>query len=534
MDLSTYNFTLSKSYARLKSIADRDFDLTSGGLTPERLANYKAEACGLHLLYGTELVNDEILKALNDLVEESQALEKMEKLQSGEVMNYIKGFPSDNRPVLHTATRDFFDNPQKGEKASQAAQLAKKETEKLKRFLDSIEHENLFDDLIVVGIGGSELGPKAHYYGLEHLLKKGRKVHFVCSLDPDTAALSLKGVNLKRALVLSISKSGTTEETVTNEKLLRSRFEKEGVNSKNHFISVTVEGTPMDNKNEYLEVFHLWDWVGGRFSTSSMGGGVLLSFAFGFDVYMEFLKGAHEMDKSALNRDLKQNLPLLSAILGVWNRNFLNIPSLAMVPYSSALFRYPAHVQQVDMESNGKHIDREGHFVNFQTGPLIFGEPGTNAQHSFYQLIHQGSDKVALEFIGFKHSQMKEDFLYQQTTSQEKLLSHLFAQSIALAVGQKNENPNKDFQGNRPNHILLGNELTPFVLGALLAYYEHKVAFQGFIWNINSFDQEGVQLGKVLAAKILERTAAHSGRIKNGSSPYPLGDAYLKCLDSIG
>lgn len=263
-----------------------------------------------------------------------------------------------------------------------------------------------------------------------------------------------------------------------------------------------------------------------------MVGGVLLSFAYGFDIFWEMLKGANAMDKNALNHDMDKNLPLLAALLGIWNRNFLHYPLLAVIPYSSALARYPSHIQQADMESNGKHIDKLGHYVDFNTGPYIFGEPGTNAQHSFYQLIHQGTDICPLELIGFKLPQRKFDKTIDGTTSQEKLLSNLFAQSIALATGQKNENPNKDFQGNRPNFILLGKQLTPFALGALLAFYEHKVAFQGFIWNINSFDQEGVQLGKVLAVKIIERFAAHNND-KFNSDTYPLGDAYIKQLDDL-
>jgi len=188
-------------------------------------------------------------------------------------------------------------------------------------------------------------------------------------------------------------------------------------------------------------------------------------------------------------------------------------------------------LQQLDMESNGKRIDRKGHPCSYSTGPVIWGEPGTNGQHSFYQLIHQGTDPIPLEFIGFRHSQRGSDLQIQHTTSQEKLLSNLFAQSIALAIGQKNENPNKCFPGNRPNRILLADRLDPRTLGALLAYYEHKVAFQGFIWGINSFDQEGVQLGKVLAGKILS-IFAHP-RDKKPLTPFPLGEAYLKCLLDI-
>jgi len=274
----------------------------------------------------------------------------------------------------------------------------------------------------------------------------------------------------------------------------------------------------------------MWDWVGGRFSTSSMAGGVMLAFAFGFEVFWEFLQGANAMDKAALADDLHQNIPLLAALLAIWNHNFLNYPTLSLVSYAQPLSRYPAHIQQVEMESNGKRIDRHGQTVDFHTGSIIWGEPGTNAQHSFFQLIHQGTAIVPLEFVGFAEGQCGEDLTFQDTTSHEKLLSNLFAQAIALAQGQNSDNPNKVFPGNRPSHILLGKQLTPFALGALLSFYEHKVAFQGFIWDINSFDQEGVQLGKVLASKIIDRFAARNEGSADRNA-YPLGDAFLKHLE---
>ena len=251
----------------------------------------------------------------------------------------------------------------------------------------------------------------------------------------------------------------------------------------------------------------------------------MLGFALGMKPLREILRGAHEMDQHVLHSDLRANLPLLSALLGIWNRNFLHLPTVAILPYAQALLRFPAHLQQLDMESNGKRIDKKGLAVNFSTGPVIWGEPGTNGQHSFYQLIHQGTDVVPMEFIGFKKSQYPNDLEVQHTTSHEKLLSNLFAQSIALATGQKNSNPNKVFMGNRPNRILLAERLDPYTIGALLSFYEHKVAYQGFIWNINSFDQEGVQLGKMLASKVLSVFSAK--RQKEKPVSFPLGEAYL-------
>ena len=338
----------------------------------------------------------------------------------------------------------------------------------------------------------------------------------------------LSQIDLKNTVVLVVSKSGTTLETATNEKLVKTRFEEAGLDPNKHFIAITGQGSPMDNKGKYLESFYIWDWIGGRYSTTSMVGGVLLAFAFGFDVFYEFLRGASSMDKAALNRDLSHNLPLLGALLGIWNRNFLHIPTEALIPYSRALSRWSAHIQQVAMESNGKHVDKQGRFVNFATGPIIWGEPGTNGQHSFFQLIHQGTDVIALEFIGYLENQCGKDLDFSGTTSQQKLLSNLLAQSIALATGQKSDNPNKDFAGNRPSHLLLGKQLTPYSLGVLLAYYEHKIAYQGFVWGINSFDQEGVQLGKVLATRIINCFAAKKNR-----KAYPVAEAFLKHLEKL-
>ncbi|HXF29639.1 MAG TPA: glucose-6-phosphate isomerase, partial [Chlamydiales bacterium] len=222
----------------------------------------------------------------------------------------------------------------------------------------------------------------------------------------------------------------------------------------------------------------------------------------------------------------------LMALLGIWNHNFLGYPTVATIPYSQVLHRFPAHLQQCDMESNGKRIDRFGKPCAFETGPIVWGEPGTNAQHSFYQLLHQGTGVVPMELIGFLNQQDSLDFDWKGTTSQEKLLSNFFAQAIALAVGQKHENPNKVFPGNRPSLILMANKLTPYALGALLALYEHKIAFQGFIWGINSFDQEGVQLGKVLADKCLQLFEA-TRKNEKPKEPFPLGEALIKIARSM-
>jgi glucose-6-phosphate isomerase len=527
-------FSDCQTTQKLKNLAKNPPDFTKGFLTSDRLYKCISESCGYKLLYGTERINEDILGALKELAEETQALVKMDRLQKGDIVNYIEGYPSENRAALHTASRDFFDHPPHESKiAQEASKYSLQEAQKLKDFLHKLTKENKFNELITIGIGGSDLGPKAHYQALEHLLLPHRKLHFISNIDPDNLTSVLRSANLSKALVLINSKSGTTLETVTNDAILRQKFKEAGLNPQEHFISVSTPGSPLDNKQLYLECFYIKDWIGGRFSTSSLVGGVILSFAFGFDTYWELLRGANAMDKAALKPSIDENLPLLGALIGIWNRNFLNYSQLAIVAYSQALGRFTAHLQQLDMESNGKRIDQKGKTTDFNTGPIIFGEPGTAAQHSFFQLLHQGTTVVPVEFIGYKNNQLGEDFVLNGTSSQEKLLANLFAQAIALATGKSNANPNQTFPGNRPSHILLANQLTPYSLGALLAYYEHKIAFQGFIWGINSFDQEGVQLGKELANQLLDKMITKNTGKTLPSSQRNAGDAYLDILNEI-
>lgn len=525
-------FNQYQATARLRELAQHPFDLSAeGNLTPQRMARFSTEACGFKFLYGTERVTDEVMEALDRLAKEANVHEKMKQMQAGAKINKIQGYESEDRRVLHTALRDFFSEPNQSAEAKEATAKARKEVNKLEEFIKQINSENHYTDMIMVGIGGSYLGPEACFLALEPLKVPGRNVHFVSNVDPDNTADVLKRVDLSKTLVVVVSKSGDTLETCTNEELIKQALEEQGLKARKHMIAITGEGSPMDDKRKYMECFYIWDWVGGRYSVSSLVGGLMISFAVGFDAYWEFLRGCNAIDKLALHSDYKRNLPLLGALLGVWNRNFLNYPTVALIPYSHCLRRFPAHIQQLDMESNGKHIDKQGTVVDFETGPIYWGEAGTNAQHSFYQLIHQGTSIVPIEFIGFKLNADHFDKNYSDTTSQEKLLSNLIAQSIALATGQQNTNPNKLFEGNRPSHLILARKLTPAILGSLLSYFEHKTAFQGFIWDINSFDQEGVQLGKVLAKQILGRFAQKRGI--GAPKPYPLGDFYMTQIETL-
>ena len=508
------------AWQELSRQATKPFDLTDpAALTGRRVAAYCCRSASFKLLYATQRVDEQTLATLQQLADQSGAIKQFLLMKEGGTLNRIVGFPSENRPVLHTASRDLFS----ATPAHPAATAqARRECEKLKGFLDDLEQGRLtnakgepFTELINIGIGGSDLGPRATYLALQAYRQAKRRVHFISNVDPDDARATLKDLDLSRTLVNVVSKSGSTLETLTNEELVRRTYLSAGLDPRQHFLTVTGQGSPMDNRENYLRSFYMFDYIGGRFSTTSMVGGVLLAFALGYENFLDFLRGAQAIDRAAENPAVHENIPLLLALLGIWNRNFLGHQSLAILPYSQALVRFVAHLQQCDMESNGKSVTRLGTPVRQQTGPIVWGEPGTNGQHAFYQLLHQGTTIVPAEFIGFNQSQYGEDLEIKGSSSQEKLVANLLAQTLALAAGKADPNPNRAFAGNRPSSLLQAQRLTPRTMGELLAIYEHKIAFQGFIWNINSFDQEGVQLGKGLAHDLLQETV----RQERGQGP---------------
>lgn len=525
-------FNSYQATSKLRKLAREPYDCTKpGAISEKRIESFSMVSHGLKLLYATERIDENVIQALVELAKEAGAHEKMVAMQKGEIINCIEGYESENRPVMHTAMRDFFyDRKELSPVAKELSTKAYAEHKKLRVFLDEIENQG-FTDIVQIGIGGSELGPKAIYLALEAFKRKDRRVHFISNIDPDEVQSVLEPLDLSKTLVVVVSKSGVTLETRTNEAFVRSRFLNEGLSPEKHFLAVTGEGSPMDNPDHYFRSFYMWDSVGGRYSATSMVGCVVLGFALGLEKVMQFLRGASSMDQVALEPDPRKNMPLFSALIGIWNHNFLHMPTRAVIPYSKALSRLPAHLQQCDMESNGKRIDKQGSVVDFSTGPIVWGEPGTNGQHSFYQLIHQGTITVPIEFIGFRESQMGEDMEFEGTTSQEKLLSNLLAQSIGLATGQDNANPNKKFPGNRPNRVLLAKQCSPYIVGLLLSYFEHQIAFQGFIWDINSFDQEGVQLGKVLANKIIN--LFNKEKKIDKKEDFPLGRSFIDQLRDL-
>lgn len=507
----------SSVYEQLRMLAKQPYDLTAqGALTGNaRLSLYQVASDNLKLFYATERVDDEVLKCLQQLATDCSVVEQFKAMRRGAIVNAIEGVESENRQALHTAVRDIFtSNPAE----PQATTAAKRELEKLRIFLEAIENGEIvneqgekFTTMVQVGIGGSDLGPRSIYEALKAYRLSGRNVAFVSNVDPDDVACVTEQVDLSRTLFNIVSKSGNTLETITNEKFVRKVLSDAGLDPVRHCIGVTGQGSPMDNPVEYLASFYMYDYIGGRYSATSMVGLVALGFALGYDGIIDFLSGASEMDVHAEQLDVETNIPLLMALLGVWNHNFLGYPTVAILPYSQALHRFTAHLQQCDMESNGKSVSRKGDAVSGKTGPIIWGEPGTNGQHAFYQLLHQGTEIVPVEFLGFMESQRGQDIEVEKSSSQQKLVANLLAQVVALAVGAPNANPNKRFCGNRPSLLLFGRKLTPKVMGALLACYEAKIVFQGFIWDINSFDQEGVQLGKVLATQFLQEMISANG-----------------------
>ncbi|MBN2048818.1 MAG: glucose-6-phosphate isomerase [Spirochaetales bacterium] len=503
------NLDTLESYWKLQQLYRQD--LWYGSPEAREMENLRIDSGGgLTYYYGAKLLSEKTLQTLEELAEEQQLIAKYRLLLSGDIMN-----TGENRMVLHHLLR--------GEPAGKPQQKIKeyrnfylRELEKLETFCENIHRGKItgstgkaFDTVVQIGIGGSDLGPRALYLALENLADqqgfRKMKAHFISNVDPDDAASVLQGVNPETTLFILVSKSGTTQETLVNRRIVLEHLQvnASSVDPKKHFLAVTSKSSPLASSEDILESFYIDDYIGGRYSSTSCVGGTVLSLAYGFDTFRKLLSGAAEADKKALEPRIQQNAALTDALTGIFERNILGYRSTALLPYSQALLRFPAHLQQLDMESNGKQVNRRGEPVSYPTGPVVFGEPGTNGQHSFYQLLHQGTDIIPLQFIGFKESQRVFPAASAGAESQKALLANLAAQIAAFTRGRPSKDGNKNFPGGRPAGLLLGKRLTPEALGALLAHYENKIMFQGFCWNINSFDQEGVQLGKVLAGDIL-------------------------------
>lgn len=508
--ISWKNYDELSSVKKMESAAKVDLTkVMAGDEGAKRVAKYTvAMSNGLSYNYAAKQVDDEIISALADFAKEAQLTDKFKALYNGEVIN-----TGEKRLVLHQLTRGQLGDDVIAEGVNKREFYVAQQT-KIAEFANKVhageivnEKGEKFTTAVQIGIGGSDLGPRAMYLALENYAKKNNKfkmeAKFISNVDPDDAALVLNSIDVEHSLFVLVSKSGTTLETLTNESFVKDALTKAGLDPSKHMIAVTSETSPLAKSSDYLAAFFMDDYIGGRFSSTSAVGGAILSLAFGPDVFERFLNGAHSEDENAKNEDILKNPAMLDALIGVYERNVLGYEATAVLPYSQALSRFPAHLQQCDMESNGKSVNRFGEPVNYVTGPIIFGEPGTNGQHSFYQLLHQGKNIIPMQFIGFKNNQAEMDVNIQGSTSQQKLCANVVAQIMAFACGKDDENKNKKFDGNRPSSIIIGDKLTPETLGAILAHFENKVMFQGFAWNLNSFDQEGVQLGKVLAKKVL-------------------------------
>lgn len=464
-------------------------------------------------------INQQTLALLRQLAEETAVSEAIESMFTGEKINR-----TENRAVLHTALRNRSNQPVyvdgKDVMPEVNAVLAK-----MKNFCDRVISGEwkgytgkAITDVINIGIGGSDLGP---YMVTEALrpYKNHLTMHFVSNVDGTHIAETLKKVDPETTLVLVASKTFTTQETMTNAHSAREWFlvkAKDEAHIAKHFAALSTNAKAVaefgiDTEN----MFEFWDWVGGRYSLWSAIG-LSIALSIGFENFVALLSGAHEMDKHFRTASVEQNIPLTLALIGLWNTNFLGAQTEAILPYDQYMHRFAAYFQQGNMESNGKYVDRNGHVVDYQTGPIIWGEPGTNGQHAFYQLIHQGTTLIPCDFIApaKTHNPLGDHH--------SKLLSNFFAQTEALAFGKTKEEveaefvkagkslsdvqhivPFKVFTGNKPTNSILLTEITPFTLGALIAMYEHKIFVQGVIFNIFSFDQWGVELGKQLANRIL-------------------------------
>lgn len=518
--LPKINPTQTNSWKALNEhFAQSDFDLRSlFQNNPERFNQFSIKRPDYLFDFSKNLIDDQTFGLLLKLAEECGLKSSIEKMFSGDKINETEG-----RAVLHTALRDFSDKEilVDGENIKPGI---KKVLDQMKTFSEKVisgEHKGFsgkeITDVVNIGIGGSDLGPVMVCSALKHF-KTRLNVHFVSNVDGNHIAEVVKNLDSETTLFIIASKTFTTQETMTNAESAKSWFLEKGKQEDvaKHFVALSTNISSVKAFGIAEEnIFEFWDWVGGRYSLWSAIG-LSISLSVGYDNFEQLLKGANETDVHFQTADFKENVPVLMALLGIWYRNFFDAGTYAILPYSQYLDRFPAYLQQGDMESNGKCVDRNGEFVDYETGPIIWGEPGTNGQHAFYQLIHQGTELIPADFIAYVKS------CNQVSDHQEKLLANFFAQTEALAFGKTEEEVRtefltqgkkeeefehlinyKVFHGNTPTNSLLINELTPFSLGQLIALYEHKIFVQGVIWNVFSFDQFGVELGKVLAGKVL-------------------------------
>jgi glucose-6-phosphate isomerase len=480
--------------------------------SPGRLESLSLDMGCFFYDFSRQRVNMDVIGHLRDLATDRKVLSKFRDMMSGALVNR-----SEKRAALHTAARSFSDDPVNVAGVDVMPEIRRVRDEIL-RFSTKIRSGELtgasgkrFTDVVVIGIGGSYLGTEFVSEALAAYDDAGIRIHYLANVDIHNFGRIVTGIDPASTLWIVISKSYTTAETKANENLARAYLKENGLDPSAHIVTVTAKGSPGDNAScegaGNLATFHMFDFIGGRYSVTSAVGGVPLSLFLGYECFERFLKGAEEMDRHAADADLDANIPLTAALLSVWNANLLGYPSQAIIPYATPLGKLAAHVQQLNMESNGKSVSVGGTPLPYTTGAIIFGEPGTNAQHSFFQLLHQGRP-VPVEFIGVLAPQYPEyQTLSKGVTNHQELWANLISQPMALALGKDDPDPARSFSGNRPSSTIVLPDLSPESVGRLLSFYEAKTVYEAFLWGINPFDQFGVELGKQLASGIRKEMA---------------------------
>ena len=467
----------------------------------KRFDTYSIKTDQLVFDFSKNIITDKTFQLLQELAIECKLPEAIKAMFAGEKIN-----DSEKRAVLHTALRNFSHTPVLFE-GKDVMPDVKAVLQQMKSFCQKI-HSGEWKGfsgkkikyIVNIGIGGSDLGPVMVTEALKPYWVEDIQTYFVSNVDGTHIAETLKKVNAEETIFLIASKTFTTLETMTNAHSAREWFLQQSKQESHislHFAALSTNEAAVVKFGIAPEnMFGFWDWVGGRYSLWSAIG-LSIALTIGYDNFEELLKGAHEADLHFSNNSYEKNIPVIMALLGIWYGNFYNASSEAILPYDQYLHRFAAYFQQGNMESNGKYVDRNEKEVSYPTGPVIWGEPGTNGQHAFYQLLHQGTQLIPCDFIApaISHNPLGEHHPI--------LMSNFFAQTEALMNGTDHENPFRVFKGNRPSNSFLLSKISPFTLGNLIAFYEHKIFVQGVIWNIYSFDQWGVELGKVLANKIL-------------------------------
>ena len=511
MGSKTFSIRNHQAYTNLKclskSFIEKNVHLKNLIQTKNRFEKFSLHIDGFSYDFSKQRIDEAILKELLDLARQTKAKETFSQMVSGKIVN-----TTEKRPALHTAARDFTQDQILLNDKDVIIEI-NKVNKQIKNFTEKIHNKKIkgttgksFTDAVVIGIGGSYLGCKFVYSALQHGIEPLIDLHFLPNVDIDNFGQIIKKINPETCLWIIISKSYTTIETMANLNQALLFLKNNHLDPANHLVTVTAKDSPGDDtSNPSLGSFHMFDFIGGRYSVTSAVGGLPLSLAFGFDNFHRFLKGCHTMDLHAINAPEENNIPLITALINIWNSNFLDYPALAIIPYCTALSSLCPHVQQLYMESLGKEVTHDGKITDHRTGTIIFGEPGTNAQHSFFQFAHQGSP-FPIEFIGVVNPVYnKTQATSKGVSNHQELWANMIAQATGLAKGNKTDNNAKYFPGNRPSSTILINDLTPESIGMLLAFYEARTVYEGFILGINPFDQFGVELGKVLASDIRDQ-----------------------------